>query len=265
LEKKLNGKYSKLFEFENGWIQVGAEMETVVTTTANTRVKAEEIPQITASITITKASLTVAQNFLWNLCEQGVMKNFVFDETAAATTSKGTIRVNEFDAQLWIVKQSLKLLSAPPKDRTKALATYILEYFPTHLELLRAHKNFEHLEAEEKREIGQCVYSYIGDGDILEKFWEANGPPETNWVDEDDDIASMWKWLENEEATRFLGKKDKEWLRSIKEDPNPDRSLLRPIIKMVAKHWLMDRAWDVRAPFEWIKSFLQMVCLSAQG
>ncbi len=73
----------------------------------------------------------------------------------------------------------------------------------------------------------------------------------------------MWEWLDDEEAIRFLGKKDKEWLRSIKEDPNPDRSLLRPIIKMVGKHWLMDRAWDVKVPFEWIKSFLQMVRDSA--
>lgn len=258
LEKKLKGKYSKLFEFDDGWIEVGNEIEKVVTTTANTRIKAEEIPQVTATITITKANLTVAQNFLWNLCEQGVMKNFVFDERAAATTIKGTIRVNEFDAHLWIIKQSLELLSAPPQDRTKALARYILENFPTHLERLRAHKNFEHLEAEEKREIGQGVYLYIGDGDILEKFWGANGPPETNWVEQDDSMATMWKWLEDDEATHFLGKKDKEWLSSIKQDPNPDRSLLRPIIKMVAKHWLMDRTWDVRVAFEWIKSFLQM-------
>lgn len=190
------------------------------------------------------------------------MKKFEFNELAAATTSKGTIRVNEFDAILGIVKQSLKLLAAQPEERTKPLASYILQFFPTHLDNLRSHENFKNLEADEKRDIGEGVYSYIGDGDILEKFWTANGPPDSNWISDLDDINSMWQWLDDEEATRFLGKRDKEWLRKIKQDPNPDRSLLRPIVKMIAKHWLLDRVWDVSLPFEWIRAFLQMVCNS---
>jgi hypothetical protein len=221
------------------------------------------MPHITATITITKATLSVAQNFLWDLCEQGVIKKFAFNESAAATTSKGTIRVNEFDAHLWIIKQSLKLLSAQPEERTRPLAKYVLEYFPAHLEALRDHQEFKNLEDEEKREIGQGVYSFIGDGDILEKFWGAYGPPGNNWTDNIDDIGIMWKWLEDEEATRFLGKKDKEWLRAIKQDPNPDRSLLLPIVTMIAKHWLLDRAWDVKVAFEWIRTFLKMVCYPA--
>lgn len=58
---------------------------------------------------------------------------------------------------------------------------------------------------------------------------------------------------------RFLGMRDKVWLRSIKQDPNPIRSLLRPIVKMIAKHWLLDRTWEVNVPFQWIRAFLQMV------
>ncbi|KAE9369344.1 hypothetical protein N431DRAFT_380216 [Stipitochalara longipes BDJ] len=258
LEKKLKKKYNKLFEYENELIQVGEEIENAVTTTANTRIKAADIPQITATITITSANMSQAQNFLWDLAEHGAMKKFLFDENAAKKTSKGTIRVNQFDAHLWIVNQSLELLSSPPDERTRALAAYILEWFPYHLHCLREHKNFEGLDVEEKHKIGQGVYAYIGDEDILEKFWGAYGPPETNWIDEPEDLVSLWKWLEDEEATRFLGKKDKLSLKQIKQDLNPDRSLLLPIITMLSRHWLMDRVWDVRGPFEWIKSFLQM-------
>lgn len=156
------------------------EIEKAVTTTANTRIKAEDIPHITATITITKATLSVAQSFLWNLTEEGVMKKFEFDKLAAATTNKGTIRVNKFDATIWILKQSLKILLAQPEERTKHLALYVMQCFPAHLDELRKHENFKNLEADEKREIGEGVYSYIGDGDILEKFWTANGLPDSN-------------------------------------------------------------------------------------
>ena len=265
MEKKLKKKYNKLFGYEDGLIQVGDEIENAVTTTANTRIKAADIPQITATITITSANMSQAQNFLWDLAEHGAMKKFLFDENAAKKTSKGTIRVNQFDAHLWILNQSLLLLSSPPDERTKALAVYILEWFPFHLRELREHKNFESLDVEEKQKIGQGVYAFIGDEDILEKFWGAYGPPSTNWIDEPVDLAYLWKWLEDEEATRFLGKKDKSSLKQNKEDPNPDRSLLLPIITMISRHWLMDRAWDVRAPFEWVKTYLQLVCYLARG
>lgn len=235
------------------------DIRDVVITSADTRAKVEETPRITATITITKANLRVAQNFLWNLCEKGVMDKFEFNESAAATTIKDTIRVNEFDAHLWMIKQSLKLLSAEPEERTTALAKYVLGYLPNHLDALREHPKFIDLEEEEKGEIGHGVYLFIGDGDILEKFWRANGPPGTNWILQDDDIGVMWKWLEDPSATRYLGKKDKEWLESIKRNPNPDRSLLLPIVKMVAKHWLLDREWEVQTTFEWVRSFLEMV------
>jgi hypothetical protein len=81
--------------------------------------------------------------------------------------------VNQFDAHLWIVNQSLLLLQSSPDERTKALAVYILEWFPFHLKSLREHKNFEALEVEEKQKIGQGFYAYIADEDILEKFWGA--------------------------------------------------------------------------------------------
>jgi hypothetical protein len=68
----------------------------------------------------------------------------------------------------------------------------------------------------------------------------------------------MWNWLDDEEATRFLGKRGKLLLRQIKQDPKPNRSILLPIITMISRHWLMDRAWDVRVPYEWVKSFLQV-------
>jgi hypothetical protein len=259
LERKLTKKYNKLFEYENDLIQVGEEIENAVTTTATTRIKAADIPQITATITINSATMSQAQNFLWDLAEHGAMKKFLFDENAAKKTSKGTIRVNQFDAHLWIVNQSLLLLQSPPDERTKALAVYILEWFPFHLKSLREHKNFEALEVEEKQKIGQGVYAYIADEDILEKFWGAYGPPETNWIDLPGELGYMWNWLDDEEATRFLGKRDKLLLRQIKQDPNPNRSILLPIITMISRHWLMDRAWDVRVPYEWVKSFLQMV------
>lgn len=78
--------------------------------------------------------------------------------------------------------------------------------------------------------------------------------------DEEGGLTSFWAWLEDPEAIRYLGKKDKEWLLQLRSQPIPNRSLLEPVTTMVARRWLQDREWNAEGAFGWIRNFLSIVC-----
>jgi hypothetical protein len=231
-----------------------ADIMQIVTMTSR-RQKPEDIPRITATIAITKADFKTAQSFLWKLCETA-MGDFAFNEQAAQTKIKDNIGVNAFDAHLWIVKQTFKLLLSKPDDMTKATAGYMFGYLPTHLRFLKEATEFSGLMDEEKKEIGSGIFSLIVKGDVLETYWDSCGPPENRW--DDVGISALWEWLKDPEATRYLGTKDNEWLEQLKLEANPNRSLMQPVIEMIAKNWLRDRKWKAADTWWWIHSFLML-------
>jgi hypothetical protein len=197
-----------------------------------------------------------------------MIDKFRFDDSAAITKTKGRIQVNEFDAHLTIVKQSLKLLLSDLDEKTQALGFYALGSLPFHLNFLREDPRLNDMAAADKREVGKGVFSLLVDGEYLEKFWDQCGYDDTIWFyeeygwffDDDDGLTPFWKWLEDADAIRYLGKKDREWLTQLKLQPSPNSSLLEPTTLMVAKRWLQDREWNARGAFGWIDQFLSIVC-----
>ena len=174
LEKKLEGKYAKVFKFDDDskLVSIDEKMEKFVVTDKRTQ-RATDTPRITATATITKANIRAVQNFLWKLTEKGMKDEFEFNELATSTESKSKIQVNEFDAHLSIVKQSLTLLLANPNEKTKPLAPYLLEYLPMHLDYLRKAKEFDGIGSEDKMKIGNGIFTLFVDADVSERHWES--------------------------------------------------------------------------------------------
>lgn len=197
-----------------------------------------------------------------------MLNKFEFNDSAATIKTKGTIAVNEFDANLVIIKQTLNLLLADPDENTRALGFYAMSAPALHLSTLRDDEAMNDMSPADKREIGKGVFSLLVDGEVLEKHWNQCAYEEKWFYEEwgwfwdvETETSPFWRWLEDPDAVRYLGKKDKEWLAELKLHPNPDRSLLEPVTRMVARHWLRDREWNAQGAFGWIHRFLAMVML----
>ena len=268
LEKKLKKKYPKIFGYEGFGITIDSDVQDAVEVVRNSKRMAEDsVPRISATIQITNADMRSVQSFLWRLNEKAVIENFVFDQTTTATTLKGSIHCNEMDAHLSIVKQTFKLLTADPDDRTSALSQYLLDRLPDHLDKLYDAAGIDELTPADKREIGKGLFNLLEDGETLERFWWHRGNTRenvstANWVIDHSRVDVFWKWLDDPEATRTLGKKDKEWLQQQKSASDSNRALMRPTIVMVAKNWLQGRDWVVDDAFLWLQAYLQRVSLS---
>ena len=265
LEKKLRGKYAKLFSNPDYGVAVDEDTAEVVKfIRSTTRTTEDSAPKISATITITNADMRTVQSFLWSLNEKAMIEKFVFDNSAALTTFKGKIQVNEFDAHLVIVKQAFKMFSLEPDDRTSALTQYLLDRLPDHLDKLHDASGMDELMPSEKREIGKGVFNLVADGEVIEKFWlhrknNRDTVSTVNWVVDRSRAEPFWKWLEDPEAIRALGKKDREWVKQRRAESDPNRALLRPSTVVVANNWLRGRTWDVSQAFAWIRAFLLIV------
>jgi hypothetical protein len=199
------------------------------------------------------------QNFLFDLLEKGLKDKFRFDTAATETATKNELQVNLFDANLYISKASLDLLSAPFDKNTKFLVPYIMEYLPTHLGFIHDHKDFASLGNDEKTSIRQSILTLFSDGDAIAKIWDDYGAPDYPWVASTSDIQEFWKWLEDPSAIGYVSKSDKLWLQKAKQARNPNRALLRPVTLTVASRWLQDRKWEAERAFRWVVEYLNMV------
>lgn len=260
LQKKLEGKYAKVFDIDgDGDVSVNSDLEEVLTSDKPRGLAIEEAPKISATITITNAGMRTVQNFLWTLCEKAMINEFKFDNTTAAIVSKPSIGVNEFDAHLTILQRSLNVLLGDPDEKTACLIPYMLGYLPDHLDHVMEALSQNELPAAEKRDIGSGVYAIFVDGEILERHGPHLAATAVNWMESEPGIPAFWKWLTDKDAIGYLGKKDKEWLNQINSSPNRNQALLQPVAVMVAKHWLQKRDWDVEHTYGWISDFLNIV------
>ena len=266
----MKSKYAMIFKVfdDSHHVRIYEDIEKMVSTTKSTRRK-PDAPRITATITITKANIKTVQSFLWKLTEKAMKEDFEFYELATSTKSIGNIEVNEVDAHLSIVKQSLNLLLANPEEKTKPLASYLLRYLPKHLKHLRDATELSEMERDDMEEIGRGIFALFSDGEIFEKHWNSCQPCLRDWLwkhaESGDGVQVFWKWLNDPETIRGLGKRDRIWLNEQKSTLNPGRSLLQPVALMVSNNWLQGRSWDVRGTFRWIRDFLSIVCYHGES
>ena len=260
LEKRIERKYNRIFEFNDGWVIPRPELQDSLILGRRRRHDGGESPKISATITITKADSRSVQNFLWRLTERAVREDFEFNDlTSQSFISKPSIGVNKIDALVTIVEHSLEVVKQDTSDGRKDLLSYIWTYFPDDLERLIDCSDAMCMTEDEKSNIGEMIYSLFEDGEMLEKYIDDLESIAQNWLSGQPGPIAFWHWLQDESAIRGLRKRDKEFLRHARSQSNSDQSLLQPVTEMVARHWLTTRSSSVNGTSSWMLNFIALV------
>lgn len=263
LEKKLSGKYGSLFRVSGGTASIDSDMLALIDK-ERTAPRGEDETKFSVNITITKANLTSVQRFLWNLTMKlsELDDNFGFQKLEDKTAVKGTIQVNGFDSYLTILKRTFQLLGEPPNKATKAIAPYLLNYLPQHLDELKEAPTLHPLTSLEKQAIGEGLYALFATGDVVKTHWESCN--ELIWYRVEGELDTFLTWFNDPDITSKLGVMDRKWLKEVASSSNPRRALLQNIMETVAMGLLRDTEWKVDLPYNWILSFLELVSSSSQ-
>lgn len=250
--------YSKLFFSHYGNVAILPSIEPLITKERDRPRISENAPKISLNLTISNGDITTVQNFLWSLFQKSMVEKFEFEPISGPTRSAAReIQVNEYDAHLAIVKQSLRFLTSPPDERTKPLGPYIVRALHRHLETLNEAIGYDEILASDKKDIGDGLFALFVSGDVIEKHWGSF--QEISWMGQDDRIEIFRNWLKDPEAIGHLGRLDKDWLRTVNTSQRPNREFLTPMMKTVARHWLLDNEWRAGDCFNALRLFLLLV------
>lgn len=197
------------------------------------------------------------QTFCWSLSQQLSQLNFNFDNAAlAAGNVRKTFQIHEIDANLSILRSTFSILEEDPVERTQALGRYAVAYLPQHL---RGVGNPDELKSEERADIAKRLYRIFESGDVVDRHWDITDSSNVWWHRDDDEVEIIREFLCKPSILEHLGIKDQDWLRNVERDRDPNRALLKPIMKKVASRWLSDTGRSVERPFKWIREHLKMV------
>ncbi|EXM19566.1 hypothetical protein FOTG_12421 [Fusarium oxysporum f. sp. vasinfectum 25433] len=212
LAKKLQGKYSRLFEVDGQVITVRRDLlSLVIKDPKQLRSLDDDTPRITATITITKGDITTVQNFLWALFQKSVVEKFEFEPLAGQITqTKSEIRVNDSDAHLAIVMQAISFLIKKPDARTESLGRYLVWNLPIHLKELNNPDCFSSWDLAADKELlfersalrlykGLALYYYGNESDenpltSAVRLWE-ECHSDARKVIEETGTYVQWKWM----------------------------------------------------------------------
>ncbi|KAL2811754.1 hypothetical protein BJX63DRAFT_422150 [Aspergillus granulosus] len=263
LAQKITGKYSKLFTLTYGGKFLALRdyvEECVVAERVRPRQSVDD-PKITATITVTNGDIKAVQRFFWDLTHHSSFANgFEFrpDSDLSQVTSR-KIQIYKIDAHFEIVKRAFDYFLQPPseeKEKGNLSGKYFMMCLPDHLKVLYEAEGLDELPLADKQYIGSHIYDMFNEGDLVESNWELT--PWSIWYKSDDEMGVFWSWLDDPVAIARLGARDKRWLTEIKKGNNRNRSLLTPIMTMVARNWLQGNKWEVLRPIEWLTGFLTL-------
>lgn len=216
--------------------------------------------RFSVTIKIEKAEFRTVQSFVWSFMQKLTQEQFDFEKLEDQARSKSTIQVNRIDSHFAIVQRTFALLAAKPDVRTQALAPYLLNYLPQHLEKLEQATGLDVLSNAQKREIVNGLFSLFDSGKVIEKHWASCN--ELTWHKTRGELDIFLGWLKNPVLVEHRSTLDLEWLDRVNHDSNPCGALLRPVMSAVARQWLEESVWAVQQPFEWLHDFIAMVRLS---
>ncbi|KAG5785770.1 hypothetical protein H9Q73_000625 [Fusarium xylarioides] len=258
LAKKLQGKYSRLFEVDGQVITVRRDLlSLVIKDPKQLRSVDDDTPRITATITITKGDIATVQNFLWTLFQKSVVEKFEFEPLAGQVTqTRGEIRVNDYDAHLAIVMQAISFLIKKPDGRTESLGNYLVWYLPKHLKELNNPERDHKVDNAAKKDIGSMLFDILGQGTIIRRHWK-------HFVDvplfgDTAQISTLLAWLQDPDVTGHFGMYQTDWLDKVISSPSPQRALLFSMAREVGHKWLKSREND---PCEAYQSLIQYLSL----
>ncbi|KAL4787635.1 hypothetical protein BJX76DRAFT_302251 [Aspergillus varians] len=260
LEQKITGKYSKIFTLTQGGRSVALSdyvLECVVVERDRPRQSADD-PKITATISITNGDVKAVQRFFWDLNHYSFLNGFAFQPGSDLPNSGSRkIQLHKVDAHYDIVRRAFDFFLRPSVDeRGKALGKYLMAYISHHLEALYDATGLDELPPADKQYIASHIYDMFNEEDLIEKNWEFC--EWVSWYAHDEDMDTFWKWLDDPVATGRLGPRDKRWLAAMKKEKHRNRSLLTPIMILVARNWLQDNKWEPAEACKWISGFLSL-------
>jgi hypothetical protein len=264
LAQKITGKYSKIFTLTYGgnFIALRDHVEECVVADRVRPRQSVDDPKITATITITNGDIKAVQRFFWDLTHHSSFANgFQFRPDAdLSQTANRKIQIYRIDAHFEIVKKAFDYFLMPngeDKQKGELSGKYLMMCLPDHLKALYEAEGLDELSLADKQYIGSHVYDMFNEGDLVETNWEIC--PWSIWYKSDDEMGIFWNWLDDPVAIARLGARDKRWLAEIKKGKNRNRSLLTPIMTMIARNWLQATEWEISRPSDWLTGFLQLV------
>jgi hypothetical protein len=261
LLQKFTSKYSKLFTLVYGGERLAIKdlVESHVVVHRDKQRESSDDPKITATITISNASVKAVQRFFWDLNHHSFLDGFAFQPGSQFyETTPAKIQLYVVDAHFEIIKRAFEFFNEQSiDDRAKDIGYYLMAYIPSHLQSLYEATGFDELLEIDNQYIGSCITVIFSVGEWIEKSWDFRGW--TQWYRKSEDIDVFWKWLDDSKATNHLGSLGKSWLAQLKNEEDRNRALLTPIMKTIARHWLQDGDWDPLDAYTWISGFLEMV------
>jgi DNA replication protein DnaC len=263
LIQKVTGRYSKLFTLNSYQALTLREfVEGHIITEEYRPRDSPDDPTITATITISNASIKAVQRFFWDLNHHSFTEGFTFKHGSDGNDSfHGKIQLNMIDANYQILKQAFEFFRKPSVDRrAKAIGWYLMGYIPDHLRALYDDPGFNNLEERDKNLIWSYINEMFSVGNWIEKNWEYQ--EWVSWYCRSEEIATFWKWLDDPVAASHLKPLEKKWLADLKAEEDPNKALLTPVMTTIARHWLQNDDWDVLEAYRWIEGFLVLVRLS---
>ncbi|KAL4816105.1 hypothetical protein BDW67DRAFT_59319 [Aspergillus spinulosporus] len=268
LRQKIAGKYSKIFDlsYGGGTVMLRDYVEEYVVAERVRPRQSVDDPKISATITITNGDRKTVQRFFWDLTHHSSFANgFEFrPESDLSQVTNRKLQVYMVDAHFEIVKRAFDYFLQPQgeeKEGGRLIGIYMMDHIPTHLSALYNAQGLDELPVADKQYIGSHIYDMFNEGDLIERNWDLC--EWTYWYRMDHEMKIFWKWLNDPVAISRLGARDKRWLNEIKKDKYPNRSLLTPIMTMVARNWLQKTEWDVSIPLRWLSGFLSLGTESA--
>ncbi|KAL3481741.1 hypothetical protein BJX99DRAFT_253268 [Aspergillus californicus] len=260
LMEKITGRYSKLFSLAYGdeYMTLKDYIEDCVVIERDGPRQSPDDPRITATISITNGNVKSVQRFFWDLNHYSFFKEFAFQPGSdLPNTGTRKIQLYKVDAHLEIVKRAFSFFLMPSKDdRAKPLGRYLMGYINDHLSALHGVTGPDELLVSDKEYIGSHIYDMFNEGDLVERNWEFRHW--VSWYQNDEEMETFWKWLDDPVAVGRLGFRDKRWLAEMKEGENRNQALLTPIMTVVARNWLRESKWEASDAYAWINGFLTL-------
>ncbi|KAL5586192.1 hypothetical protein FOBRF1_016062 [Fusarium oxysporum] len=258
LAKKLQGKYSRLFEVDGQVITVRRDLlSLVIKDPKQLRSLDDDTPRITATITITKGDITTVQNFLWALFQKSVVEKFEFEPLAGQITqTKSEIRVNDSDAHLAIVMQAISFLIKKPDARTESLGRYLVWDLPIHLKELNNPERDHKVDNAAKKDIGSMLFDILGQGTIIRRHWKhfVDVPLFGNTTQ----ISTLLAWLQDPDVSGHFGVYQMDWLDKVISSPSPHRTLLSSMAREVGHRWLRSSENDPWEAYRSLRRYLSL-------
>ncbi|KAI0145358.1 hypothetical protein GGR57DRAFT_517251 [Xylariaceae sp. FL1272] len=261
LEKKISKLYREVFVIKKGSVMVRDGVEKLLEEESEMIRHNDGNPKFSATITISRASISTVQSFLWHLMDSSRSEFTLANDS----NESRSIRVNLTDSSISIIRAAFKYLEDSPDESTVSaiggysfIGQYLLVTLPDHLETLEESLDgkLDALSEQHLREIGEGLLGLLIPNDNINRHWKSYHAVE--WHKQKSEVTIFLRWLKDSRLQRLVGRFARSWIEEVRRDEFPEFRLLQEILKAVARNWLQDEKWEVLDCLGWLRGGLAM-------